>query len=101
VVTHLHVASAYSARYGASLPATLVQRAAERGMTTLALTDRDTVAGTVRFVAAAAAAGIRPGVDVAVAPLVPPRGTATRPPTARARRRARGLLRLKSWSRRG
>lgn len=39
-------------------------------MTTLALTDRDTVAGTVRFATAtaAAAAGIRPvfGVDVAV-----------------------------------
>jgi hypothetical protein len=39
--THLHVASGYSARYGASLPHTLVQRAVERGMTTLALTDRD------------------------------------------------------------
>ncbi|GAX57380.1 DNA-directed DNA polymerase [Streptomyces olivochromogenes] len=47
--THLHVASGYSARYGASLPHTLVQRAVERGMTTLALTDRDTVAGTVHF----------------------------------------------------
>ncbi|MFJ8273792.1 DNA polymerase III subunit alpha [Streptomyces sp. NPDC094154] len=72
--THLHVASGYSARYGASLPGALVQRAAERGMTTFALTDRDTVAGTVRFATAAAAAGIRPvfGVDVAVAPLTPP-----------------------------
>ncbi|WP_393072239.1 DNA polymerase III subunit alpha [Streptomyces sp. LN704] len=69
--THLHVASGYSARYGAALPHALVQRAAERGMTTLALTDRDTVTGTVRFAKAAAAAGIRPvfGVDVAVAPL--------------------------------
>lgn len=72
--THLHVASGYSARYGASLPYALVQRAAERGMTTLALTDRDTVAGTVRFAKAAAAAGIRPvfGVAVAVAPIRPP-----------------------------
>ncbi|MFF7953955.1 DNA polymerase III subunit alpha [Streptomyces griseorubiginosus] len=72
--THLHVASGYSARYGASLPGALVQRAAERGMTTLALTDRDTVAGTVRFANAAAAAGIRPvfGVDVAVASLSSP-----------------------------
>jgi error-prone DNA polymerase len=43
-------------------------------MTTLALTDRDTVAGTVRFATAAAAAGIRPvfGVDVAVLPLTSP-----------------------------
>ncbi|GGN40924.1 DNA-directed DNA polymerase [Streptomyces fuscichromogenes] len=60
-----------------------MQRAAERGMTTLALTDRDTVAGTVRFAKAAAAAGIRPvfGVDVAVAPLTPPDPAAGRPRT--------------------
>ncbi|MFC9682824.1 DNA polymerase III subunit alpha [Streptomyces sp. NPDC056948] len=78
--THLRVASGYSARYGASLPEALVQRAAERGMTTLALTDRDTVAGTVRFAKAAAAAGIRPvfGVDVAVAPLTMPAPSAAR-----------------------
>jgi error-prone DNA polymerase len=66
-------------------------------MTTLALTDRDTVAGTVRFAkakakakaaaAAAAAAGIRPlfGVDVAVAPVAPPA-----PSAVRARTPARG-----------
>ncbi|MFD8765041.1 DNA polymerase III subunit alpha [Streptomyces mirabilis] len=78
--THLHVASGYSARYGASLPHTLVQRAVERGMTTLALTDRDTVAGTVRFAKAAATAGIRPlfGVDVGVAPVAPPTPSADR-----------------------
>ncbi|WP_406141527.1 DNA polymerase III subunit alpha [Streptomyces anulatus] len=71
---HLHVASGYSARYGGSLPADLVRRAAERGIGTLALTDRDTVAGTVRFAHAAAAAGVRPvfGVEVAVAPYTPP-----------------------------
>ncbi|MFI6341030.1 DNA polymerase III subunit alpha, partial [Streptomyces sp. NPDC050535] len=81
--THLRVASGYSARYGASLPTALVQRAAERGMTSLALTDRDTVAGTVRFVRAAAAAGIRPvlGVDIAVAPLAQPDPAAHRPRT--------------------
>ncbi|MFJ2397301.1 DNA polymerase III subunit alpha [Streptomyces sp. NPDC087843] len=85
--THLHVASGYSARYGAALPHVLVERAAERGMTTLALTDRDTVAGTVRFAKAAVAAGIRPvfGVDVAVAPLHPPA-----PQAARARTPVRG-----------
>jgi DNA polymerase III alpha subunit len=78
--TPLHVASGYSARYGASLPHTLVQRAVERGMTTLALTDRDTVAGTVRFAKAAAAVGIRPlfGVDVAVATIAPPTRSADR-----------------------
>ncbi|MFH8736789.1 DNA polymerase III subunit alpha [Streptomyces sp. NPDC017964] len=72
--SHLHVSSGYSARYGASLPHDLVRRAAERGLTTLALTDRDTVAGTVRFAKAAAAAGVRPifGVDLAVAPAAEP-----------------------------
>lgn len=80
---HLHAASGYSARYGASLPHALVQRAAERGMTTLALADRDTVAGTVRFPKVAAAAGARPvfGVDVAVASLTPPDPAAARPRT--------------------
>ncbi|MCL2552289.1 MAG: DNA polymerase III subunit alpha [Actinomycetia bacterium] len=70
---HLHVASGYSARYGASHPEQLVQRAAERGMDTLALTDRDTVTGTVRFAQACAAAGVRPvfGIDLAVEPVVP------------------------------
>ncbi|WP_417801383.1 PHP domain-containing protein [Streptomyces vulcanius] len=90
--THLRVTSGYSARYGASLPHALVQRAAERGMTTLALTDRDTVAGTVRFAKAAAAAGIRPvfGVDVAVAPHHPARpGVPRAPATARAAARRR------------
>ena len=52
-------------------------------MTTLALTDRDTAAGTVRFTKAAVAAGIRPvlGVDVAVAPIAPPDPAAGRPRT--------------------
>ncbi|MER6190867.1 PHP domain-containing protein [Streptomyces cyaneofuscatus] len=50
-------------------PTDLVRRAAERGIGTVALTGRDTVPGSVRFVHAALAAGIRPvfGVDVAVA----------------------------------
>ncbi|MGQ5640156.1 MULTISPECIES: PHP domain-containing protein [unclassified Streptomyces] len=63
----MRVTSGHPACYGASLPGALVQRAGERGVTTLMLTDRDTVAGTVRFATAAAAAGIRPvfGIDVA------------------------------------
>ncbi|MDT9695963.1 MULTISPECIES: DNA polymerase III subunit alpha [Streptomyces] len=83
---HLRVASGYSARFGASLPQDLVRRAAERGVTTLALTDRDTVAGIVRFAHAAASAGIHPvfGVDIAVAALRP---SATR---ERARTPVRG-----------
>ncbi|MFI6449833.1 PHP domain-containing protein [Kitasatospora sp. NPDC050543] len=68
VVAHLHVASGYSVRYGASLPAALAERAAERGLTSLALTDRDTVSGVVRHAKACAANGLRPlfGADVAV-----------------------------------
>ncbi|MFI1585773.1 DNA polymerase III subunit alpha [Embleya sp. NPDC020630] len=71
--THLHTASGYSARYGASHPEELVARAAARGMTALALTDRDTVAGAVRFAKACATHGVRPifGIDVAIAPTAP------------------------------
>ncbi|MGY5050629.1 DNA polymerase III subunit alpha [Streptomyces sp. 900105755] len=83
---HLHVASGYSARYGASQPERLVQRAAERGMSALALTDRDTVTGTVRFAQACAKEGVRPvfGIDLAVEALAPP------PPAPRRRTPARG-----------
>src|SRR5689334_9102703 len=65
---HLHVASGYSLRYGASHPRTLVERAADHGMDTLALTDRDGSYGAVKFVLACRDAGIRPvlGVDLAV-----------------------------------
>ncbi|MFD3334094.1 DNA polymerase III subunit alpha [Streptomyces sp. NPDC058700] len=65
--THLHTASGFSLRYGASHPERLAARAAERGMDALALTDRDTLAGTVRFAKACAKEGIRPlfGVDLA------------------------------------
>ncbi|MFF4227996.1 DNA polymerase III subunit alpha [Streptomyces sp. NPDC001820] len=80
--THLHVASGYSARYGASHPEDLVVRAAERGMSALALTDRDTVTGVVRFAKAAMEHGIRPvfGIDLAVAPLAAVRTLRRRTP---------------------
>ncbi|MEV1045656.1 DNA polymerase III subunit alpha [Streptomyces sp. NPDC049916] len=86
--THLHAASGYSLRYGASHPRTLAQRAAERGLDALALTDRDSLAGAVRFAKACAEAGIRPlfGVDLAV-PGAPAYGPAT---PARQRTPARG-----------
>lgn len=66
--THLHVASGFSTRYGAAHPETLAERAAERGMEAVALTDRDTLAGAVRFAKASARAGVRPvyGVELAV-----------------------------------
>ena len=68
---HLHVASGYSLRHGASHPSALVQRAADHGMDTLALTDRDGTYGAVKFALACQAAGVRPvfGVDLAVAPV--------------------------------
>ncbi|WP_019066198.1 DNA polymerase III subunit alpha [Streptomyces hokutonensis] len=83
---HLHVASGYSARYGASHPERLAGRAAEHGIATLALTDRDTVTGAVRFAQACAKEGVRPvfGIDLAVEALAPP------PPAQRPRTPVRG-----------
>ncbi|WP_406300167.1 PHP domain-containing protein [Embleya sp. NBC_00888] len=74
-------APGYSARDGTSHPEDPAVSAAERGMSALAQTDRDAIAGTVRFAKARAAHGVRPilGVDAAVAP--------TSPDTPRARRR--------------
>src|SRR5919206_3637038 len=65
---HLHVASGYSLRHGATHPAGLVERAADHGMDTLALTDRDGVYGAVKFVLACQRFGVRPvlGTDLAV-----------------------------------
>ncbi|WP_343242141.1 PHP domain-containing protein, partial [Streptomyces sp. SID9727] len=68
--THLHTASGFSLRYGASHPERLAERAAERGLDALALTDRDTLAGAVRFARACERARVRPlfGADLAVGP---------------------------------
>ncbi|MFH8661325.1 DNA polymerase III subunit alpha [Streptomyces afghaniensis] len=80
--THLHTVSGFSLRYGASHPERLAERASERGMDALALTDRDTLAGAVRFAKACAKAGVRPvfGAELAVA-------GAERPEPGRGRRR--------------
>lgn len=56
----LHAHSNFSLLDGASHPAELVARAAELGMSALALTDHDAVYGAVRFRQAAHAAGIQP-----------------------------------------
>ncbi|GAA2222489.1 DNA polymerase III subunit alpha [Streptomyces nogalater] len=79
---HLHTVSGFSLRYGASHPERLAERAAERGMDALALTDRDTLAGAVRFAKACAGAGVRPlfGVNLAVAPREPVRRDKRRSP---------------------
>ncbi|WP_327716176.1 DNA polymerase III subunit alpha [Streptomyces sp. NBC_00490] len=87
--THLHTVSGFSLRYGASHPERLAERAYERGMDALALTDRDTLAGTVRFAKACAKAGVRPvfGVELAVeehAPEPVRQGDSVRPEKRRA-----------------
>ncbi|QOV39345.1 DNA polymerase III subunit alpha [Streptomyces ferrugineus] len=65
---HLHTVSGFSLRYGASHPERLAERASERGMDALALTDRDSLGGAVRFAKACAGVGVRPlfGVELAV-----------------------------------
>ena len=91
---HLHVASGYSLQYGASHPHTLVERAVEQEMDTLALTDRNGTYGAVKFARACLAGGVRPvlGVDLAYRshrgagiPAPSPR-TARCAPSSRARR---------------
>ncbi|WP_189230418.1 DNA polymerase III subunit alpha [Streptomyces flaveolus] len=90
--THLHTVSGFSLRYGASHPERLAERAGERGMDALALTDRDTLAGTVRFAKACAKAGVRPlfGAELAVAA---PEPEADRTDTAVRRDRRRTPVR--------
>jgi DNA polymerase III alpha subunit len=55
----LHAASAFSFLQGASLPETLVERAAALGYSAIALLDADGVYGAPRFYKAAARAGLR------------------------------------------
>ncbi|KGN33210.1 DNA polymerase III subunit alpha [Knoellia sinensis KCTC 19936] len=77
---HLHVASGFSMRFGASTPQDLVERAAAHGQPALALTDRDGLYGAVRFATACGQAGIDTilGVDLAVGEeAVPGRRTPT------------------------
>ena len=64
--THLHLASGYSFKYGTTLPDELVVKAGELGMDALALTDRDTLAGTIRFATSCEANSITPiiGIDL-------------------------------------
>jgi error-prone DNA polymerase len=56
----LHCHSAFSLLDGASLPETLLKRAALLGMDALALTDHDALYGAVRFTKAAHEIGVRP-----------------------------------------
>jgi error-prone DNA polymerase len=60
VYIELHTASAFSFLRAASLPETLIDRAAMLGYPAVALLDRDGVSGAPRFHKAALAAGIKP-----------------------------------------
>jgi error-prone DNA polymerase len=70
----LHTASAFSFLRGASLPETLVERAATLGYPALALLDADGVYGAPRFHRAATQAGIRPIVGAELT-ITTPRAT--------------------------
>lgn len=62
--SHLSVASAFSFKYGTTQPRDLIARAAQFGAPALAITDRDSLGGVIRFVQAAKEFGIAPIVGV-------------------------------------
>lgn len=64
--THLHLASGYSFKYGTTPPETMVAKAAELKMNSIALTDRDTLAGAIKFAVSCKENSIAPiiGVDI-------------------------------------
>ena len=62
--SHLSCASAFSFKYGTTQPQDLVARAAQFGAPALAITDRDSLAGVIRFVQATKDFGIAPIVGV-------------------------------------
>ena len=71
----LHTSSAFSFLRAASLPETLVDRAAALGYPAVALLDRDGVYGAPRFHKAALAAGLRPliGAELTLTTRLPQR----------------------------
>jgi len=64
--THLHLASGYSFKYGTTHPEVMVAKAAELNMNSIALTDRDTLAGAIKFAVSCKENSIAPiiGVDI-------------------------------------
>ena len=65
---HLNCQSAFSLKYGTALPKDLVARASKLEMPALALTDRDNLAGAIRFVTACKEFGVAPiiGMNFAI-----------------------------------
>lgn len=76
----LHCHSAFSFLDGASLPEELVVQALERGHRALALTDHNTVSGSMEFAQAAASLGLR-AIHGAEVDLVDPEGLDAAAPT--------------------
>ncbi len=72
-VTHLHTHSAFSFYDGAARVEALPRAARDAGMSAIALTDHDTLAGAVRFYQAALEVGVKPiiGVEFTVEPVLP------------------------------
>jgi len=69
--THLRTCSGYSFKYGTATAKQLVERAAEFGMQSLALTDRENMAGAIRFVQACESASIKPILGINLSFLQP------------------------------
>lgn len=63
---HLHVRSGFSYGFGVATPEELVGTAAEMGMASLALTDRDGLYGIPRFLKAAGRSGVSPVVGAEI-----------------------------------
>ncbi len=61
---HLRVASAFSMKYGTTQPDDLVERARQHGAPALALTDRASLSGAIRFTKACVAHGIAPIIGI-------------------------------------
>ena len=61
---HLRATSAYSLKYGTTQPRDLVARASEFEMPALALTDRDGLAGAIRFTKACVSHGVAPIIGI-------------------------------------
>ncbi len=81
--THLHVHSNFSFYDGAASVEALARAARDAGMSAIALTDHDSLAGAVRFFRAALEVGVRPiiGVEFTVEPVLPEHlGDTKRPP---------------------
>ncbi len=73
---HLDVRSFFSLKDGAFSPEDLARRAAELGMPAVALTDRDGLYGTARFVAACQKVGVKPILGATLTVRVSPTDTA-------------------------